>query len=270
MSNPAVTKLVHSRIDNMSFWMDDNIGESIHIHLGNFRLDLSISELYELASELTDSITNLINIPGFDCRDYDPVFISRMLAPHLCKLKEVKKDVVNVGDLIVAYDTKYGLTKYVNISKGRAIKALNGDPSENNDNRSSHHVGQSSEQRLQSMLESVKQQGYPFDNHFIVTYGDQMLIRDGQHRASCIYYLYGNIEIPIVRLFFEDKKIMQYDKNITKQVILLLRGKKLTINKFIRKIYRSIVALNESIKRKIYNYINKKDNENIEKYYINL
>ena len=68
MSNPAVTKLVRGRIDGMSFWMDDHIGESIHIHLGAFRLDLSAEALHELSEELKDTLNELIAVEGFDCR----------------------------------------------------------------------------------------------------------------------------------------------------------------------------------------------------------
>lgn len=267
MSNPAVTKLVHSRIDNMTFWMDDNIGESIHIHLGNFRLDSTIADVYDLASELTDSITKLVDVAGFDCRDYDPVYISRMLAPYLSGLKMVKRDTVKVGDLIVAYDIKHGLTKYVNVSKGRAIKALNGDPSENNDHRGSHHVGQTSEQRLQSMLDSVKEQGYPYNNQYIVVYGDQMLIRDGQHRASCLYHLYGNIEIPILRLYFTDEKTIKYETNYLKQYINNLKGKKISARRVISKIKRKMLAIKNKAQQKAYSYKNRDDIEYLERFF---
>ena len=56
MSNPAVTKLVRDDIGNLRFWMDDNIGESVHIHLADFRMDLTVEELNTLSKELTDTI----------------------------------------------------------------------------------------------------------------------------------------------------------------------------------------------------------------------
>ena len=48
MSNPAVTKLVRDRIGRLSFWMDDNIGESVHIHLADFRMDMTVEEIFAL------------------------------------------------------------------------------------------------------------------------------------------------------------------------------------------------------------------------------
>ena len=48
MSNPGVIELFNFayryRSGNHSFRIEDNIGEAIHLHLDNIRLDLSVKE----------------------------------------------------------------------------------------------------------------------------------------------------------------------------------------------------------------------------------
>ncbi len=266
MSNPAVTKLVRGEFDKMSFWMDDNVGESIHIHLGNFRLDLTKNELYTLNTELSSTITKLVNVDNFKCDDFDPVFISRMLSPFLSHLVSIKIDYVNVGDLIVAYDTKRGFTKYVNIKKGRAIKALNGDSSENNDNRGSHHIGQTSSERLDDMFNSILEHSYPYNNQYIVLFGDQMLVRDGQHRASCILKQSGNIVIPVLRMYFDNEDLIKYQVSKTKQ--MLARIKSASILKIIKKIFKFMIKPLSLAKNKIVFSRTKKQTELIQNLFI--
>jgi len=261
MSNPAVTKLVYGQFDNMPFWMDDNIGESIHIHLGNFRLDTSILELSVLSNALRDCLTQLINVPGFDCHNFDPVFLSRMLYPLLPHLVSVKVDMVYVGELIVAYDKK-GFTRYYNIRKGRVIKALNGKPKENNDTRGSNHLGQTSSERLSAINQSLIDNGYPLNNQYIVVYGDQKLIRDGQHRASCIFNSKGNLEIPILRLYFDDDNLIKYRKSLLIQFF-----KKLSIKKFFRLLKRKIKTNFKKIKNKLIFIRNRSHYSELKKYF---
>ena len=40
----------------------------------------------------------------------------------------------------------------------------------------------------------------------MVFFNFQNTIRDGQHRASYLYYKYGNIEIPVIRMHFKNGK----------------------------------------------------------------
>ena len=53
MSNPGVINLFSifkkTGIINR-FQVEDNIGESIHIHINNFRIDLTIDEFYKLVN----------------------------------------------------------------------------------------------------------------------------------------------------------------------------------------------------------------------------
>ncbi len=54
MSNPAVVKSDSLTIQNQPFFLDDNYGESIHIHFGDIRLDFSFERLDAFIADLDD------------------------------------------------------------------------------------------------------------------------------------------------------------------------------------------------------------------------
>ena len=51
MSNPAVTKLKRKKIGRYEVWLDDNIGERMHLHINRFRVDLDYPEMEKLCKE---------------------------------------------------------------------------------------------------------------------------------------------------------------------------------------------------------------------------
>lgn len=254
MRNPAVTKLVKNKIGGLGFWMDDNIGESIHIHLADFRLDLSVEELHTLSNELTEVIAEQICVEGFDVHRIDPVFLSGMLAPLLPHLERVVIDEVDLGDLLVAYGDKWGFfTKYRHLKDGRAVKALHGDPRENDDIRGSHHIGQTSAERLSSMQESIRDNGYPVDGQYIILFNDQMLVRDGQHRASCLYYDRGNVKVPVMRLYFDKDCDVSYIQSYFAQFLKKIREvRPHDAARFFRRLFRYIIRFVRNGKKKLF------------------
>lgn len=42
------------------------------------------------------------------------------------------------------------------------------------------------------------------NNQYIVLYNNEPYIRDGQHRASSIKYLYGNVKVKVIRFYLKN------------------------------------------------------------------
>ena len=207
MSNPAVIKLQSGKIGQSKFWMDDNFGESIHIHIDDFRVDLSVNEFKQLYEDTCIALTRLIDIDNFDVRKMDPVFLSVMLWPKLSKLERVSFDKVKLGDLMAPYHSRI-----YKLSESVGVRSLQGLSNEGDGYRKSHHIGQTEAMRMNSIMNSLKENGYPYNDNYIVLYGDDNIIRDGQHRASCLYVLYGDIEIPVLRLHLIDYKSPRFNR----------------------------------------------------------
>lgn len=196
MSNPAVIKLKSGRIKNSKVWLDDNFGESIHIHIDDHRVDLTVNEFEQLYDDLCKVMNGLFQIDGLDFSTIDPVFLECFLWRILPTISHIKYDNVHLEDLWAPFDgRKFKLKDSV------GVKALKGISDENEGFRNSHHLGQTDQQRLNACLESIRENGYPFQNKYIILLGDVNLIYDGQHRASCLYYLHGNIEVPVIRIY---------------------------------------------------------------------
>lgn len=205
MSNPAVTPLCNTSIAGIPFWMDDNIGESIHIHIGDVRVDLTNVEFTNLCNDICNALNAMIQVDGFDAHNINPVYFQDMLWKDLSHLKKVEFDSVPLRDMLCPFN---GI--YQKLPVSRAVRALEGDPKDNNDKRNSHHIGQTSEERLTGLLNSIVEKGYPYNNEYIVMYGNDNVIQDGQHRAACLWHSHGDISVPVMRFYFDN--YIDFDK----------------------------------------------------------
>ncbi len=206
MSNPGVIKLEKYNKGGQKFWLDDNIGESVHIHLNDLRLDLTTREFSAFAHQLYDIINDMVQVDGFEARKFNPVFLSQILARDLPKLKKISYDEVPLSRMLL-YKPLFGpFVRSVRLPDSKVVKALAGDTRENDIVRSSHHINQTSAARLDAVMDSILKHGYPFGDEYIILFDDNLLIRDGQHRAACLYHLHGDHKVKVMRMHFTGRK----------------------------------------------------------------
>lgn len=207
MSNPGVIELFGFGFKNNSgshsFRIEDNIGEAIHFHFDNIRLDLTVKEFREFADDMLDAINGVVDVKGFDARKQDLEFLFRH-AELLPWLREVRIEYMPVKDIIVDTLDKDGKTVFRYIKHSRVVKALKGDYSENDARQQHNFIGQNNQERLFFIFESVRKNGYPFNEEYITLFNNDNIIRDGQHRAGSIYVLNSEAVIPIQRWIFQD------------------------------------------------------------------
>lgn len=205
MSNPAVIQLASTYIGDTEVRIEDNFAEAIHFHFGTLRVDLTVSEFLNIADKMTDAANQLIHVEGFDVRDFDPLFLNFYNSIFL-DLESVTIDKIRIGNIIILKNNY--LPFYRNINQSRDYKALKGNEKELNAYKAQVNLlGQTNKERLDSMLKSIQENGYPYDNKYIILRNDQNVLLDGQHRASCLLYLYGpDFEVPVMRFHFKNKK----------------------------------------------------------------
>jgi hypothetical protein len=206
MSSPGVTKLAKRHIGKTRVWLDDNIGESIHIHIDEFRLDLTIEEFSLLKKDILDALELLYPIEGLDIRKINPVFLSIFLIDRLPDIEKVTIDEVMLNDIFIPKTKLFIFKKLIPLKQSKVVKALHGDTKENDRYRRSHYNNQTSTERLNLVLDSLSKYSYPYNGKYIILYNDEMEVRDGQHRAACLLHLYGNIRIPIMRIYFRNSE----------------------------------------------------------------
>ncbi|MBQ7666177.1 MAG: hypothetical protein IJS42_05635 [Synergistaceae bacterium] len=202
MSNPAVISLANKYIHGRHVWLDDNIGETIHIHIDAFRIDLTNEEFALLCDDICDAINELICVPGFDCHKIDPIYFETELSHWLNYLQSVKLDKVRLGDIICSAWSSFDDVKKLPDSWG--VRVLNGEVHSHILKNSSLHSGQTDTERFESAFMNIKEYGYPYNGEYIYLF-DNNVISDGHHRAASLWKLLGDSEIPVMRLYFSDK-----------------------------------------------------------------
>ena len=203
MSNPGVFTLVEFQLDGKRFCIEDNIGEAIHIHYGNFRLDLTVQEFLNMADDMVDSISQLIEVPNFDIESIDPLFLYE-ISRYLPDLEKVTVDRLHLDDLKI--DTFFmGCVPVVRELKySRIVDALQNNVLENNHHEQINLLNQDNTSRLESVKRYVEEYGYPHNNEYIILFNEQNVIRDGQHRAGCLYIKNHNLCVPVQRYKFKN------------------------------------------------------------------
>lgn len=202
MSNPGVIKLAENIYAHYHVWLDDNIGEAIHLHMNQFRIDMTVKEFEELCDDIVIVINKIIRIENFDLNKYDFRFINNQIL-HLLHTKRAIDMSIKLSQLRVFDDDNICYLPECN-----RVKALNGYINiDNTHQRETNMYGQNNSKRLGSALDFIKKNGYPYDEKYIVIIKDKNIIIDGWHRAAALFFLYGDIEIPVKALVVEDEYV---------------------------------------------------------------
>lgn len=193
MSNPGVIELAAITIGNDNLRIEDNIGEAIHIHYGNMRIDMTIKEFLEFAKTVADIMEKMVGVDGFSFKKYDARFLLDA-CPHILKLESIEFLEVSVEDLKTEHINDNGTVEFVPISKARVMRALHGDTEENDARKQVNYWKESNDVRLAKIYASIRRYGYvpeKFGNYIVLMDGGKY-IYDGCHRASCVLNIYGN------------------------------------------------------------------------------
>lgn len=204
MSNPGVKCLASYKDRNHYMSIEDNIGESIHIHYDDIRIDLTIRDFFKLVDKLNDILNKLVDVDDFRIQDYDPIFMDHM-SRYIVDLEKIEITEINTSDINVLTKNIIGMPVVKNIMYSRVMKALNGDSSENNRYIQENIFGQDNSKRLNLNYCYVKD--LKIDSLIkprVVFFNDNNIIKDGQHRVCCFLNLYNESVIPIVRMYFKD------------------------------------------------------------------
>lgn len=210
MSNPAVLSLASlDAVDNVGyrFEIEDNIGEAVHVHFKEIRLDLTVREFYEIAGRMERAIDQIVDVEGFSCRDFDPVHLVGV-SGLLEDLEKITYDEVFLEDLLVDTYDEAGREVLRPLVQSRVLKALHGMTAENDSRKQVNYYDadlmrrQTNGERLLYNLKHIREHGYPSGKELITLFGGNNRIYDGQHRAACLYYLYGNRKVKVRRLWF--------------------------------------------------------------------
>lgn len=238
MSNPAVMTLADASNRKgkiKRFVIEDNIGESIHLHIDNMRVDFTIKEFLEFSKMVRDSLIEIDFLQGYKLENFDEHFLKEC-ADFLSKLKKIEIEEIELSKLkcIVHfnYRSNLNLMKLVLIDEIPAYKYLKGSKDSFLKYGQYNYSGMSNEKRLLELVESVKKNGYPYLDRYIITFNGQNIIRDGQHRAAVLAHLNGiDTKVKVMNFYFDgESHLMKINKN----------NFKVAFKWFARKVYRKL------------------------------
>lgn len=245
MSNPAVITLVDAsnyKSKFRRFVVEDNIGEAIHLHIDNMRIDFTVQEYLDFTSMIKCALNELEILPGFGLESFDEHFLKEC-APYLSKLQKISIEGVKLSRLSCIVHSKYGSKrnslKLVPIHKTPAFKYLEGKTAAFKSYEQFNYFNVSNESRLLKTFESIKRNGYPFNDQHIVLFNGQDIVRDGQHRAAILAHLYGlDFKAKVVCFHFSGRNHLMKIKK--ENLITSLRQLKLGALTVARKVKRTL------------------------------
>lgn len=226
MSNPGVITLnkAESRLGRFKrFVVEDNIGESIHLHVDSMRIDFSILEFFEFSKMIRQSLNELDVLFGHSIDNFDEHFL-KLCSPWLSSLNKITIESVKLSDLSCVVHASYRkdlhIKKILPISKVPAYQYLAGDKDAFLNYIQYNYFNTDNETRLLDIKNSIQKNGYPFNQQYIILFNGQNIIRDGQHRAAILAHLHGiNREIQVMRFHFTgNAHILHTRKNNTKNL----------------------------------------------------
>jgi len=202
MSNPAVLILAElpSFKSLKDFRIEDNLGESIHVHLDSIRIDLSTDDFFELFNLFSESIFNLDGIDtsglfgDFALQVYSATRFKKPVLRHkselLCHYSFIERKVI--GRI-------FTLFKRVDIQSSPHLAFLNSNSPTFLQYPQENYPGMSNSDRIRRRLSSAKLNRSAC--RLIVFGSKSKTVRDGMHGASVFAYLYGaNSEIEVIEV----------------------------------------------------------------------
>lgn len=207
MSNPGVVLLAESIIDGQVFKIEDNIGEAIHIHWGNSRIDLTIKEFVSLVKICKNIVEKMVDVDGFSFDLYDAIFLSQR-CNELINLEKIEFSDVKISDMLMDQHDDKGIRTYVPLNEGRVSRAINGDVSELINWKQINYYGYDNISRLEDIQKKIKSNGYEPQVHgsYIVLDGTTNVVIDGCHRTSVLYDEQGDVEVRVAKWFYKNEE----------------------------------------------------------------
>ena len=221
MSNPAVHLLGETLIKNTRIRVEDNLGESIHIHIGDFRVSLSINEFYSLVSNVQMAADEILSINGLNTSMFDPKAYDWDWLYRYEHITEIKEKYVRIGDLLTKGESTISsdIDVIIPVRESRQYKALIGDKEELTRRKQKNLFGQTNLNRLLDVFDYITRKGYPYDGKFIMV-NQYNQILDGDHRAACLLYVKGEDEsIPVIQISFDDQPTIKEQIEVQEEQI---------------------------------------------------
>ena len=199
MSNPAVFELASANIGGQKVCIEDNIGESIHLHIGLVRFDMTVKE-FQTAATTLQKILNIVTPNFFDITHYDAYFIER-IAENLKNISAVEEILLPISELKICFEGNNGKFISARVTESPYFKYYGGEKINLELFENRGNIFQSNSERADKVLIGVKSN--PVES-FKLCADTENRILDGCLTAAAMAYFYGETQkVRVNRFHFE-------------------------------------------------------------------
>lgn len=202
MSNPSVCYLSKTKINGMYFAVEDNLGEAIHIHYADIRIDMTIREFLNFADCVGKAAKELFALNNLNMDFIDDESIKEEWMSEYRHITSMTRKRVTLSSLYMkeSYIYQRSIKRIIPLGESGYIPFYMGVSLDREYYEEPGIFEPSRGDKARQIETRIKEKGFPYDNKRILV--DQNgYILDGLKRASCLYYLYGgNYEIPVVQI----------------------------------------------------------------------
>lgn len=149
---------------------------------------------YEQCEMIYEQLSKVYGQGVIDYKVFSPTYLEHMLGIDIPSIEKVEYSKQNILSLFF-YDRR-GPQK-VRIIEHELFEQLKSGNIKSGW-KSTNHIFEDNEERIRNVLSEVSDKP---ETYCAVVYGDEDVVRDGTHRLACMYYLYGDIEVPIIRVY---------------------------------------------------------------------
>lgn len=169
--------------------------ETITVLLFNSNLiEYTHKSFYEQCEMIYEQLSKDYGQGKIDYKIFSPIYLEHMLGVDIPCIEKVEYSKQNILSLFF-YDRQG--PKKVRITEHELFKQLQSGNIESGW-KSTNHIFEDNVERIRNILSEVSDKP---ETYCAVVYGDEDVVRDGTHRLACMYYLYGDIEVPIIRVY---------------------------------------------------------------------
>ena len=195
----SIKKNLNFKLAQMEDFIINYDNGKFEFSFNNKKIEITIDEINELVEDIYVYFNEKYPT-DYDYKLIDPVYFSLFFYDVLDKIINIKYDVINISDIrLLRYNSNP-----VKMEESERYKALVDKNHKMYSPFKSNLIIETPEKRLENALMSIKKNGYGYNGKYEIFYNDEPYIRDGQHRVSAIKYLYGDIDLKILRIYLKD------------------------------------------------------------------
>ena len=172
MSNPAVCYLARTQINGIYFAIEDNLGEAVHIHYADIRIDMTIREFMSFSDCIINAARELFNLRGIEWDLFDCESFKEEWAEKYTQISSVENIDIDLDSLYMkeSYVKKRSIKRIIHIKDSGYIPYFKGVSSDRAYYDEPGVFEPSRGEKARKIEDEIIKLGYPYDEKILSGY----------------------------------------------------------------------------------------------------